>query len=211
MLLSIIFLLFLFYFFKGCTHDIWKFPVSGQIGAAAASLHHSHSNKGSEPHLWPKPQLTSVQGNTKSSTLSRAKDQIHNFLDTGQIHYHWATTGTPIIFLLYNSLWRILCRIFFYLPPVINITLAKHRYLTIRRKHLLISIWYAVEAQKEIGDSNSVPYLTIRLGHSQSTVLLRIFRKYSSTDKKNVWRSENKLLFPFSSFISILVSHLWSL
>ena len=28
----------------------------GQIGAAAASLHHSHSNTGSEPHLQPTPQ-----------------------------------------------------------------------------------------------------------------------------------------------------------
>ena len=30
------------------------------IGAVAAGLHHSHSNAGSEPHLWPTPQLTSV-------------------------------------------------------------------------------------------------------------------------------------------------------
>ena len=29
----------------------------GQIGAAAASLHHSHSNTGSQPHLQPTPQL----------------------------------------------------------------------------------------------------------------------------------------------------------
>ena len=28
----------------------------GQIGAADASLHHSHSNSGSEPCLWPTPQ-----------------------------------------------------------------------------------------------------------------------------------------------------------
>ena len=28
-----------------------------QIGATAASLHHSHSNMGSEPHLQPTPQL----------------------------------------------------------------------------------------------------------------------------------------------------------
>ena len=32
----------------------------GQTGAAAASLHHSHShnNEGSEPYLWPIPELT---------------------------------------------------------------------------------------------------------------------------------------------------------
>ena len=30
----------------------------GRIGATAASLDHSHSNKGSKPHLRPTPQLT---------------------------------------------------------------------------------------------------------------------------------------------------------
>ena len=32
----------------------------GPIGATAAGLHHSHSNKGSEPLLWPTPQLTEI-------------------------------------------------------------------------------------------------------------------------------------------------------
>ena len=32
----------------------------GPVGAVAASLHHSHSNTGSEPHLWPTPQLTAT-------------------------------------------------------------------------------------------------------------------------------------------------------
>ena len=32
----------------------------GQIGAAAASLPHSHSNAGSKPHLWPTPPFTSL-------------------------------------------------------------------------------------------------------------------------------------------------------
>ena len=32
----------------------------GQMGAAAASLPHSHSNAGPEPHLWPIPQLTAM-------------------------------------------------------------------------------------------------------------------------------------------------------
>ena len=29
----------------------------GLIGAVAAGLHQGHSNMGSEPHLWPTPQL----------------------------------------------------------------------------------------------------------------------------------------------------------
>ena len=32
----------------------------GQIGAAAAGLHHSHSNARSEPHLQPTPQLMAM-------------------------------------------------------------------------------------------------------------------------------------------------------
>ena len=32
----------------------------GRIGVTDASLHHSHSNLGSEPHLWPIPQLTAT-------------------------------------------------------------------------------------------------------------------------------------------------------
>ena len=31
-----------------------------EIRAAAAGLHHSHSNARSELHLWPSPQLTAV-------------------------------------------------------------------------------------------------------------------------------------------------------
>ena len=32
----------------------------GGIGAVAASLHHSHNNAGSGPHLKPTPQLTAM-------------------------------------------------------------------------------------------------------------------------------------------------------
>ena len=32
----------------------------GQIGTAAAGLHYSHSNTGSEPHLRPMPQLAAM-------------------------------------------------------------------------------------------------------------------------------------------------------
>ena len=40
-----------------------EFPrLGGRIRAAAASLHHSHSNTGSKPCLQPTPQLTATQG-----------------------------------------------------------------------------------------------------------------------------------------------------
>ena len=46
---------------------LWAAPAAyggsqarGLIGAVAASLHHSHSNSGSEPRLRPTPQLTAT-------------------------------------------------------------------------------------------------------------------------------------------------------
>ena len=42
----------------------------GQIGAATASLHHSHSHTGSEARLRPTPQLTAAL-----DPLSEARDQ----------------------------------------------------------------------------------------------------------------------------------------
>ena len=36
------------------------YGARGQIRATAASLHHSHSNSGSELHLRPTPQLTAT-------------------------------------------------------------------------------------------------------------------------------------------------------
>ena len=50
---------FVFLFFLGPHLRHMEVPrVRGWIGAVAAGLHHSHSNVGSEQHLWPTPQLT---------------------------------------------------------------------------------------------------------------------------------------------------------
>ena len=43
-------------FFFCHIHGIWKFQAKGRIRAAAASLHHSHSNAGSLTH-WVKPWI----------------------------------------------------------------------------------------------------------------------------------------------------------
>ena len=68
----------------------------GQIGAIAAGLYHSHSNSRSMPHLQPAPQSPQCQ---ILNPLSKAKDQTCVLMDTGQIHFHWATTGTsPLLF-----------------------------------------------------------------------------------------------------------------
>ena len=58
-----LFILFMYFVFlfraTPAAHGISQ--ARGQIGAAAAGLHHNHSNKaGSEPHLQPTPQLTAT-------------------------------------------------------------------------------------------------------------------------------------------------------
>ena len=52
------FLFILFYLlFRGAPAAYGNSQARGQIGVAAAGLHHSHSNSGADPHLQPTPQL----------------------------------------------------------------------------------------------------------------------------------------------------------
>ena len=51
---------FFFFLFRVAPEAYGGSQASGQIGAAAAGLHHSHSNAGSKPHLQPTPQLTAM-------------------------------------------------------------------------------------------------------------------------------------------------------
>ena len=62
-----IFLVFVFFFclFRAAPAAYGGSQAGGLIGPVATSLHHSHSNTGSELHLRPIPQLT---GNAGSST-----------------------------------------------------------------------------------------------------------------------------------------------
>ena len=78
--------------------------VRGQIGAAAAGLHHSHRNMRSELHLWPTPQLMAMPRSLAhwarpGILISRLKcySPPHVHMDAGQICFHWATMGTPEI------------------------------------------------------------------------------------------------------------------
>ena len=55
------YILCFFFFFLGLHLQHIDVPrLRGQIGASAASLHHSHNNTGSELHLPPTPQLTAT-------------------------------------------------------------------------------------------------------------------------------------------------------
>ena len=49
-----------FFLFKATPAAYGNSRARGQIRAAAASLHHSHSNTGSELHLQPMLQLTAT-------------------------------------------------------------------------------------------------------------------------------------------------------
>ena len=51
---------FLFCFSRDALVAYGGSQARGQIGATASSLHHSHSNEGSEPCLQPIPQLTAT-------------------------------------------------------------------------------------------------------------------------------------------------------
>ena len=69
-----------FFLFMATTVAHGSSQASGWIRAAASSLHHSHSNAGSKPHLWPTPQLTRQRWTL--NPLSRTRDQTHIFMNT---------------------------------------------------------------------------------------------------------------------------------
>ena len=53
-------LFYLFFLFRATPMGYVSSQARGQVRAAAAGLHHSHRNTGSEPPLWPTSQLTAT-------------------------------------------------------------------------------------------------------------------------------------------------------
>ena len=53
-------LFFFFWLFRAAPAAYGSSQARGPIGAIAASLHHNHSNSGSELHLQPTPQFTAM-------------------------------------------------------------------------------------------------------------------------------------------------------
>ena len=82
------FLLFFSPFFRAIPTACASSQIRGRIRAATASLH--HSNTRSEPCLPPTPQLRA-----KPDPTEQGQDWTHFLMDTGQVCFHWATTGTP--------------------------------------------------------------------------------------------------------------------
>ena len=85
---------YLFYFFVFLGPHLRHMEVS-RLGVESelqlAGLHHSHSNMGSEPHLWSTTQLMAMPD---PKPLSEARDRICVLMDISQISFHWATMGT---------------------------------------------------------------------------------------------------------------------
>ena len=81
------FLSFFFFFLGPCPMAYGSSQVRGHIGAAAASLHHSHSNARSEPSLQQHHQIL--------TPLSGARDWTCILIDTSWVLYQWTVTGAP--------------------------------------------------------------------------------------------------------------------
>ena len=73
-----LFLLFSFFplHFRAALASYGSSQAMGQIRAATAGLHHSHSNSGSKPHLQPTPRLTSSSTHWAKSGIKPATSWI---------------------------------------------------------------------------------------------------------------------------------------
>ena len=74
----------------------------GRVGATAASLHHSDNNAISKLCLRPTPQLNSWQ-HWIPNPVSKARDRTPIFMNTSQIHFRCAITGTPHIIIIMDE------------------------------------------------------------------------------------------------------------
>ena len=90
-------------FFKAGLAAYGSFQARGPVRAAVASLHDSHSNVGTEPRLWPTPQLTAMP-----DPWPAERGQGSNW----HPHGYWSgllprtTTGTPVCTCFIISLWK---------------------------------------------------------------------------------------------------------
>ena len=116
-----IFFLFVFCPFRAAPMAYGSSQARGWIGAAAASLHHSHSNTRLKPRLSPATQLTappdlscicdlhhSSQQHQIFNPQTEARDQTHILMDTSWVHYHWATMFpySQYLFIVYKEIFH---------------------------------------------------------------------------------------------------------
>ena len=70
----------IYLFFSFLELHLWHMEITGLCRIRAAAAHLCHSNAGSELQLQPTPQLAAIL-----NPLSKARDQIHIFIDTSQV------------------------------------------------------------------------------------------------------------------------------
>ena len=76
-------ILFFFFLFRAVLVAYASSQARGRVQAAAAGLHHSHSNEGIQA---ASPTYTTAHSNNGSLTLNEARDQTHILMDTSGIH-----------------------------------------------------------------------------------------------------------------------------
>ena len=79
----------------------------GWIVVAAAGLYHSHSNRGSQPHLHPTPQLMATPDQILNPVIE-ARDWTCIFMDSSQVRFCWATR-TPMEHFMYLIILAVVC------------------------------------------------------------------------------------------------------
>ena len=87
------YLLLFIYSFRAVPSAHGSSQARGQTGATAAGLHHSHISAGSEPSLQPTSQL---MAKLDPGPTEQGQGSNPHPMDTSQIHFHCATTGTPM-------------------------------------------------------------------------------------------------------------------
>ena len=89
---------FILFAFQATATVYGSSQARGWIEALATDLCHSHSNTESKCIC----DYTTVHHNTRwFNPLSKARDWTCVLMGTSQVHYYWATTGTPILLLFY--------------------------------------------------------------------------------------------------------------
>ena len=83
---------FLFLLFRAEPEAYGSSQARGLVVAAAASLHYSHSDAGSELHLWPIPLLRAMR---ILNPLNKVRDQTHILMDTSWIYFPCAPMRAP--------------------------------------------------------------------------------------------------------------------
>ena len=92
--------LFIYFAFQGHTCGIWRFPGQRLNLSCSCWPTHSYSKARPEPH--PRPVLQ-FQQHQILNPLSKARDQTCVLMDTSQICFQWAMTGT-LRLILFSSL-----------------------------------------------------------------------------------------------------------